>query len=126
MPFTVQELRARRIVFCPPDGPPLRTGRDATDLIGETRSLNASDLVVPMRRLDPEFFQLRTGIAGEFVQKFVNYGVRLIVLGDTNELASQSKALHDFIYESNQGRSIWFLPDRQALEDRLTSERTNA
>jgi hypothetical protein len=126
MIFTVEELQAHRIAFCPPDGPTLRTGRDATDLIGETRSLEASTVVVPMRRLDPEFFQLRTGIAGEFVQKFVNYGVRLVVLGDTNELASRSKALHDFIYESNQGRSIWFLADMRELEDRFASERTRA
>jgi hypothetical protein len=119
MPFTIEELRGQRIAVCPADGPLLRTGRDATDLIGETRSVDATILAVPMARLDPEFFRLRTGIAGEFVQKFVNYGVHLVVLGKTSELASQSKALHDFIYESNQRDSVWFLADRMELEVKL-------
>jgi hypothetical protein len=44
-------------------------------LIGETRSADASILVVPMQRLDPELFQLRSGVAGQFVQKFASYGI---------------------------------------------------
>lgn len=97
----------------------LRTGRDATDLIGEGRSLDASMAVIPLERLDPAFFELRTGVAGEFVQKFVNYGVTLVVLGDTSSQAGRSKALHDFIYESNQRGSVWFLASRQELDERL-------
>jgi hypothetical protein len=124
MAFTVEERQGRRIAVCPADGPLVRSGRDATDLIGETRSVNATILAVPIARLDPEFFQLRSGIAGEFVQKFVNYGVHLVVLGDTSELASQSKALHDFIYESNQGGSTWFLANMQELEERLAGIRS--
>jgi hypothetical protein len=112
MPFTVEQLDDHRVAFCPADGPLLRTGRDATDVIGEARSLDASTVVVPIARLDPDFFRLRTQLAGEFVQKFVNYGVRLVILGDTSEFAAQSTALHDFIYESNQGHSVWFLASR--------------
>lgn len=122
MSFNVEQLSGTRVALCPSDGPPLRTGRDATDLVGETRSVDASTVIVPIERLDPAFFQLRTGIAGEFVQRFVNYDVRLVILGDTSALASQSKALHDFVYESNQGRSIWFLATWQELEERLTRD----
>jgi len=124
MAFTVEERQGRRIAVCPVDGPLLRSGRDATDLIGETRSVDATMLAVPIARLDPEFFQLRSRIAGEFVQKFVNYGVHLVVLGDTSELASQSKALHDFIYESNRGNSTWFLANMHELEARLAGVRS--
>lgn len=115
----IEELHGQRIAFCAVQGPLLRTGRDATDLIGETRSAGASTVVVPLERLDPAFFELRTGVAGEFVQKFVNYGVGLVILGDTSGLAARSKALHDFIYESNRRGSVGFLANRQELEERL-------
>jgi len=122
MPLDIEEVHGRRIALCPPDGPLLRTAGDATDLIGETRSADASTVVVPIERLDPAFFQLRTGVAGEFVQKFVNYRVTLVVLGDTTEIASKSKALHDFIYESNLRGSIWFLTSKRDLEERLARD----
>jgi len=119
MPHKLEVLHGHRVLFCSSEGPELRTGRDATDVIGDARSADASIAVLSAERLDPAFFELRTGVAGEFVQKFVNYGVGLAILGDTSRLVAQSKALHDFIYESNQRGSVWFLQNRQELEDRL-------
>jgi len=72
-----------------------------------------------MERLDPAFFQLRTGLAGEILQKFVNYRVRLAILGDFTQPAADSTALRDLIRESNSGRTTWFLPDVAELEARL-------
>ena len=70
-------------------------GQDASDLISEARSADATIAVLPTARLDPAFFDLKTGIAGEMVQKFVNYGLKVAIVGDTSELAAKSKALHD-------------------------------
>ena len=75
MPTDVYELHGQRILDLPTEGPLLRTGQDANDLIGEAKSAEASLVVVPIARLDPAFFELRTGIAGEMVQKFVTYQV---------------------------------------------------
>jgi hypothetical protein len=47
-----------------------------------------------------DFFQLKTKLAGEVLQKFVNYHVRLAIVGDFS--IYQSKSLRDFIYESNK------------------------
>jgi Domain of unknown function (DUF4180) len=124
MSDNLEEMHGQRVYFASSDGPLLRSGRDANDLIGDARSANASLAVLPLERLDPAFFELRSGVAGEFVQKFVNYRVKLAILGDTTELSAQSKSLHDFIYESNQRGSVWFLANRQELEDRLA--RTHA
>lgn len=90
-----------------------------SDLLSEAFSAGAHTLVVPTTRLPAEFFQLRTGLAGEIMQKFVNYNRRLIVLGDISSLTAASKPLHDLVYEMNQGTSIWFLATREELEARL-------
>jgi hypothetical protein len=56
------------------------------------------------------------------VQKFVNYGLKVAIVGDTSELAAKSKALHDFIYESNRRGSVWFLTNQQELDERLSRD----
>jgi hypothetical protein len=62
-----------------------------------------------------DFFNLKTKLAGEILQKFVNYHVKIAIVGDFS--AYTSKSLKDFIYESNKGKDIFFLPDeKQAIE----------
>lgn len=59
--------------------------------------------------ISEDFFELRTGLAGEIMQKLVNYRFCLAVYGDFSGYTS--KALQDFIYESNQGQVAFFVPD---------------
>lgn len=64
---------------------------------------------------DESFFRLSSGIAGEVIQKFVNYGVRVAVFGDFSKYTS--KPLRDFIYESNKGHHFGFLStEAEAVE----------
>ena len=54
-----------------------------------------------------DFFDLRTGVAGEVAQKFVNYGIRLAVYGDFS--GYKSRALADYIYECNKNGPLYFV-----------------
>lgn len=117
------EIGGVPVLVCAGEGTELKSVRDATDLIGDARSQSAQIVVVPISRFGDEFFDLKTRIAGEFLQKFVTYGLRIVLLGDLSELASKSVALRDFIRESNRGNSIWFLADLAELEHRLTADR---
>ena len=74
-----------KLYLCPYEGKRLRTDREAVDLIGDARSVGAEMIVIPVERLDDDFFVLRTRVAGEFVQKFVTYGVRVAILGDISK-----------------------------------------
>ena len=105
------------LYVCPADGKKLRTARDATDLIGE--AAGAAVIAIPIQRLDEDFFRLRTGVAGEMVQKFVTYRKRVAIVGDISGYVAQSKPFHDFVYEANRGRDLWFVGDREELEKRL-------
>lgn len=65
------------------------------------------------------FFVLSTRLAGDILQKFVNYNVKLAIIGDYSHYTS--KPLKDFIYESNQGRHIFFVSSEEEAIDKLAS-----
>ena len=89
------------------------------DLIGQAMSDGAELVVIPALRLTDEFFSLRTGVAGTIVQKFVNYRMRLAIVGDISAHVAGSTALRDFVAETNRGRQLWFTPTFADLEKRL-------
>jgi hypothetical protein len=117
---TVTNIRGTHVLDCAPDGPKLRTGGDAVEVIGEAFYQRVDLVVVPVERLDPGFFTLATGIAGEIVQKFVNYRLRLAVRGDLSDHLAGSASLRAFVLECNRGRHLWFVADDAELGDRLT------
>lgn len=78
-------------------------------------------MVIPAERFEDDFFRLRTGVAGAFLQKFVTYGVRVAILGDISRHLEASSALRDFVYESNRGRQIWFVGTEEDLRSRQLS-----
>jgi hypothetical protein len=108
-----------RVLRLEADGEPISTPDDASDLVGTAWSHQANLVVVPVERLDPEFFRLSTGIAGEITQKLVNYRLRLAVIGDISEHVAGSDALRDFVWESNRGDQIWFVADEPEFAEKL-------
>ncbi|WP_186420779.1 DUF4180 domain-containing protein [Bosea sp. CS1GBMeth4] len=116
---TIRELHGTTVLICAQDGPPLASERDANDVLGAAWAEGAEMAAIPVGRLDPAFFQLATRLAGEIAQKFVNYRIRLAIVGDISAQCARSKALRDFVHESNQGQALWFVDDLAALEARL-------
>jgi hypothetical protein len=107
------------ILRLPLDGPPLAAAQDALDAIGEAWGADASTIVVPTSRLDERFFDLRSGVLGEVTQKFVNYRLRLVVLGDVTAHVKASNAFRDYVRETNAGDLVWFVADEAELAERL-------
>jgi Domain of unknown function (DUF4180) len=64
-------------------------------------------LILHRENLSDDFFDLKTGVAGEILQKFSNYRMRLAILGDFSGI--KSKSLGDFIRESNNRGIITFV-----------------
>ena len=91
--------------------------RSALDLLADANNQGASRLLVQEQHLAPSFYDLRSGLAGEILQKFVNYQTRLAVTGDFDKYTS--KSLHAFILECNRGRDFTFCADRDVALARL-------
>lgn len=117
--MSLQILNSARIWLCDAEGAALSSARDATDIIGDTWGTEVAVIALPASRLTDEFFDLHTRLAGQFVQKFVNYGAALAIVGDISVHVAASNALRDFVYESNRGRHLWFVEDLEALAARL-------
>ncbi|MFI2651551.1 DUF4180 domain-containing protein [Micromonospora fulviviridis] len=118
MPDVLEQRAGVPVLVCDPAGPPVATTEAALDLIGAAFG-GAEVVALPAGRLDPSFFSLGTRFAGEIMQKFVNYRLRLVVVGDISAHLAESGALRALVAESNRHDHIWFVPDLAALDARL-------
>ena len=89
----------------------ISTLQDSLDLIGNAHYLGASGAVICEGQLSPDFFDLKTRLAGEILQKFANYHFRLSIVGDFSKY--ESNALNAFIIECNRGSHISFVDNRE-------------
>ena len=107
------------IAELPPTGPLLSTEADAVDLIGQFYGQEVDTVVIPVTRVVPEFWQLKTRLAGLFIQKLMQYGLRPAFVGDLSAQTAASDALRDYVRECNRRRDVLFAADRAALETLL-------
>lgn len=80
--------------------------QDILDIMADAGASGCNRIIVREDNLDKGFFDLKTGLAGEILQKFSNYQVKLAIIGDFSKFKSRS--LHAFIRESNKGNMIFF------------------
>ena len=99
----------------------ITSASEALDLLGNIYYQGFNKLILYKKNITPEFFELKNGMAGEILQKFSNYRVQLSIVGDFLNL--ESKSLRDFIFESNEGKQINFLPSKTKALDLLSSNK---
>ena len=77
-----------------------------------------ASIVIDKKLVCGDFFILSTGLAGEILQKFTNYQVKMAIYGDFTGYTS--KPLKDFIYESNKGSNFFFVATKEEAIQKLT------
>lgn len=93
--------------------------QSAMDLLMSAKyDSGTKNIVIDKRLVADEFFILSTGLAGEILQKYINYGGRIAIWGDYSRYTS--KPLKDFIYESNKGKDVFFVSTEDEAVDMLT------
>jgi len=92
--------------------------QDALDLMANADYLGARKIMIREEQLDPAFFDLKTGMAGEILQKFTTYHVELAIIGDFSKYPG--KSIRDFIFESNRYGKINFVSSREEAIKKLT------
>ena len=118
MQIEIQEVNDIKIAVVIAEGIAISEVQDAVDILGNSDYMGASRIIVKKENIIPAFFDLKTGIAGEVLQKFSNYNKRLAIVGDFSEFTS--KSLKDFIYESNKNRMINFVDTMEEAKERLS------
>lgn len=92
--------------------------QSALDLLMTAKyELGTKNIAIDKNLVHRDFFVLSTGMAGEILQKYINYGGRIAIYGDYSGYTS--KPLRDFIHESNQGKDVFFVATEEEAVRRL-------
>lgn len=92
----------------------INSAEDGLDLLGNIYYQGFDKVIMYEKNITPDFFDLKTRIAGEILQKFSNYRMGLAIVGDFSSY--ESKSIRDFIFESNKTKHINFA---ETIEDAL-------
>ncbi|MFO7447322.1 MAG: DUF4180 domain-containing protein [Ignavibacteriaceae bacterium] len=91
--------------------------QDALDLMADVNYQGSDTIIIYEKNINPEFFNLHSGFLGEVLQKFANYGVRMVILGDFSKYNSNS--LNAFIIECNRGKQFLFAGSIEEAKEKL-------
>ncbi len=96
----------------------IKSVQDTLDLMADVCiGGQCTGMILYSESLEKAFFDLKTGFAGEILQKFSNYYFQLAIIGDFS--VDKSKSLKDFIYECNQGRLVFFKSSLEAAVEAM-------
>ena len=100
------------------DTPVITNTQSALDLAMTIKYENGAErIVIDKNAVCDDFFILSRGIAGEILQKFINYQIKLAIYGDYSHYTS--KPLKDFIFESNRGKDFFFTATKEEAIQKL-------
>ncbi|HDR7438233.1 TPA: DUF4180 domain-containing protein [Bacillus anthracis] len=94
--------------------------QSALDLMATVQyEVDAKYIIFNKSLISESFFDLKTRLAGDILQKFINYKVKIAIIGDFSIYTS--KSLKDFIYECNKGNDIFYLATEQQAIEKLST-----
>lgn len=92
--------------------------QSALDMVMSVKyDIDTNKIIIDKKVVAEDFFILGTGLAGEILQKFINYDVKIAIYGDYSKYTS--KPLRDFIYESNNGKDVFFVLSKDEAINKL-------
>jgi hypothetical protein len=100
----------------------IRETQDALDMMANARYQGADSIILRKENLDHAFFDLKTRLAGEILQKFSNYRMILAIVGDFSQF--RSKSLNDFITESNRTGRVFFVHSAEVAMNLLSRKKS--
>lgn len=106
MEFTEHHKNDSKVAIISSEEIVIKNVNDALDLLANVRYQGYDKVLLRKEQITDDFFDLKTGIAGEILQKFTTYQMRVAIVGDFT--GYNSKSLNDFMYECNQGDKILF------------------
>ena len=117
--MNIEHLKGTNIAVISSDEKVITDTQSALDLAMTVKyETGATKIAINKKAVADDFFVLSTGMAGDILQKFINYHVKVAIYGDYSHYTS--KPLKDFIYESNGGRDVFFADSEEDALCRLT------
>ncbi|MEA4893738.1 MAG: DUF4180 domain-containing protein [Oscillospiraceae bacterium] len=118
MKFDCIEKNGVKVVIVNSEKMVISDAQSALDLLATVSyDYDSTRIVINKVNIVDAFFVLSTGLAGEVLQKFINYHGKIAIYGDFSRYTS--KPLKDFIYESNRGKDVFFVSTKEEAVERL-------
>lgn len=122
MKTTIKEMNAIACAVVHSDQVMIHDSQSALDFMMTVQyETGCTRIVLNKEAISEDFFILSKGLAGEVLQKFINYKVKFAIIGDFSKYTS--RPLRDFICESNNGKDIFFVSTEQEAIEKLTTYR---
>jgi hypothetical protein len=118
MEIVISEYNGINVAEVISDELTVKDAQDALDVMANCSYQGADNIIWHKKNIAADFFDLKTGLAGEVLQKFSNYRARLAIVGDFSKY--ESKALRDFIFESNKQGRINFVGSVEVAKEKLS------
>jgi PadR family transcriptional regulator AphA len=118
MNYQIREIENKKYIKLISSTEPLSTENDALDLISLCWEHDTTALMIHYAALSEDFFKLKTKVAGNIIQKFINYGIKAAAIipqetiekGRFKEMAMEMNTGNHFrLYESNEEAEKWLL-----------------
>lgn len=103
--YKVIEKDNKKYIECDSETTPICSEQDALDLCVACIENNTNLMMLHAEMLTDDFFNLKTGLAGQVLQKFINFHVKVAVIltnerkisGRFKELLAESNKRNDFV-----------------------------
>lgn len=119
MTFKITEKNGVKCAIVCDNEKVIKDAQSALDLLMSAKyEAGTKNIVIGKNLIADDFFILSTGLAGEILQKYINYGGRIAIYGDYSHYTS--KPLKDFMYESNKGKDVFFVSTEAEAAEMLT------
>lgn len=112
----VHQSNGKDIVALSENGVVIHNAQEFLDIV---LNLPSDRVIIYKENIPEEFFDLRSGLAGEILQKAVNYSTQLGIVGDLSRYPSRS--LKAFVSESNKSDKIIFTDTLDEALQRLSA-----
>lgn len=114
MPFKLQ--KTNNTPYLEYDSPEviIQNEADILDLVAACGEYETNKVIIYQHHLSPDFFDLKTGLAGTLFQKFANYRMKGAAVISLKGI--KSERFKELIFESNKGNLFRFFEDRESAE----------
>ncbi len=114
MDYQLFQRFSQSYLECLPGYSKLASGDEALELIVACGQNNTNKLMLQAENFTPDFFRLRTGVAGEILQKFSIYHIQVAAVL-TPELVNQGR-FREMVLEANRGNQFHVFYNRESAE----------
>ena len=114
----VIETSTSEYARCASDSFVISNEQDLLDLLAYCSGMEPNRIMLDEEHLHPDFFNLKTGLAGDLFNKLTTYHVKTAIVADLDSI--ESERFQELIYECNKGSQINFFDNVASAEKWLT------